>query len=144
MRLLGDVAISFSRILVRRFRFGATMELGRSGRTIDHAAAAAPAPVERGEPRGHRQRSPNSAALTVVSLFSIVQYKLRALLIRVLPRDARSHEEFAFNIQLCKARHKSPASLYCLVGFDPSASLHEAYGNARRIVFHEMSIGKSS
>jgi hypothetical protein len=45
------------------------MELGPSGRTIDHATAAAPAamvtaPVERSEPRGHRQRSPNSAALT--------------------------------------------------------------------------------
>ena len=31
---LSDVAISFSRILVRRFRFGATMEFGRSARSM--------------------------------------------------------------------------------------------------------------
>jgi hypothetical protein len=31
----GDVASSFSRIVVRRFRFGATMEVGRSARPTD-------------------------------------------------------------------------------------------------------------
>ena len=60
----------FSEIVVGRFRFGATMELGRSGRRDDDAAAAAPAamvpaPIERSQLRGHRQQIGKSAALTV-------------------------------------------------------------------------------
>ena len=62
--------VLFSGIVVGRFRFGATMALGRSGRRDDDAAAAAPAamvpaPIERSQLRGHRQQIGKSAALTV-------------------------------------------------------------------------------
>ena len=55
------------------------MELGRSGRPMMTwlrrvgAAAMVPAPVERSELPGHRQRSPNSAALTVGRSPSLAQ-----------------------------------------------------------------------
>ena len=59
----------FSGIVVRRFR-RRTMELGRSAPMLmsaspGRAAAMVPAPVERSQLPGHRQRSPNSAAPTV-------------------------------------------------------------------------------
>jgi len=52
---------------------GATMELGRSAPMLtwaspSRAAAMVPAPVEGSQLRGHRQRSPNSAAPTVGAL----------------------------------------------------------------------------
>jgi hypothetical protein len=40
VRLLVDVAISFSGIVVRRFWFGATMEVGGSGRSMMMSAGA--------------------------------------------------------------------------------------------------------
>ena len=46
----------FSGIVVGRFRFGATMELGRSGRSMMMSAAARRR-AQRGQLRGHRNRS---------------------------------------------------------------------------------------
>jgi hypothetical protein len=66
LRLPTDVADFFfadsglGRTLERR-----TMELGRSARTMERSAA----PGERSELRGLRQRSPNSAALTLQASF---------------------------------------------------------------------------
>ena len=67
LRLLADVDISFSRNCSWQLR-GRTMELGRSAPMLmmtsaspGRAAAMVPAPVERSELPGHRQRSPNSA-----------------------------------------------------------------------------------
>jgi hypothetical protein len=62
LRLLADVAL-FSGIVVRRFWFGATMELGRSGRSM-MMMDAAPAAPDSDQVRGHRQQIGNSAALT--------------------------------------------------------------------------------
>ena len=59
LRLLADVAL-FSGIVVRRFWFGATMELGRSGRSMMMMDAA----PDSDQVRGHRQQIGNSAALT--------------------------------------------------------------------------------
>ena len=61
LRLLADVAISFSRNCCWQFR-RRTLELGRSAPLLmsaspDRAAAMVPAPVERSELPGHRQRS---------------------------------------------------------------------------------------
>ena len=61
LRLLADVDISFSRNCCWQFR-GRTLELGRSAPMLmaaspGRAAAMVPAPVERSQLPGHRQRS---------------------------------------------------------------------------------------
>ena len=63
LRLLADVDISFSRNCCSQIR-RRTLELGRSAPMLtsaspDRAAAMVPAPIERSELPGHRQRSEN-------------------------------------------------------------------------------------
>ena len=99
-RFDGEVAGgAVAEFLFRDFRFGATMELERSGRPGDddrcrRRPSMVAAPVERSEVRGHRQRSPNSAALTEGAL-ALARAALRPL------RTERSSEFGSVHLIRC-------------------------------------------